>query len=291
MSVWRGADDVPHSGILPPYEAGWWPDPASSCRRVSCQVADITSHVKHTTTTTTARVHGIERTVYTAVHGVYGSCTPACKGLVHGASTAMYRVLLHGRELCTWPCLRPVHTAAGRVQTVYMAVHGPHIWSVRDPITAVYAARTRPCTVNTAVFTARVYGIVRTVDTAVHGVYRSCTPACKGRVHGASTAMYRVHLHGRALCTRPCLRPVYTAAHGRIHTVYTAVHGPRTWSVRDFITAVYAARTRPCTVNTAVFTARDHGIVRTVNRVHAVSVNETNFAQHKTSTIFMNRSS
>ena len=53
MSVWRGADDVPHSGILPPYEAGWWPDPASFCRRVSCQVADIISHVKHTTTTTT----------------------------------------------------------------------------------------------------------------------------------------------------------------------------------------------------------------------------------------------
>jgi len=53
MSVWRGADDVPHSGILPPYEAGWWPDPASFCHRVSCQVADITSHVKHTTTTTT----------------------------------------------------------------------------------------------------------------------------------------------------------------------------------------------------------------------------------------------
>jgi len=46
--------DVPHSGILPPYKAGWWPDPASFCRRVSCQVADITSHVKHTTTTTTA---------------------------------------------------------------------------------------------------------------------------------------------------------------------------------------------------------------------------------------------
>jgi len=56
MSVWRGADDVPHSGILPPYEAGWWPDPASFCGRVSCQVADITSHVKHTTTTT--ETHG-----------------------------------------------------------------------------------------------------------------------------------------------------------------------------------------------------------------------------------------
>jgi len=145
--------------------------------------------------------------VYTAVHGVYGSCTPACNSRVHSASTAVYRV------------------------------HIP-----------------RPCTVNTAVFTARVHGIVRTVYTTVHGVYGSCTPACKGRVHGASTAMYRVQLHGWVLCTRPCLRPVYTAAHGRVQTVYTAVHRPRTWSVRDPITTVYAARTRPCTVNTAVFT-------------------------------------
>jgi len=101
-----------------------------------------------------------------------------------------------------------------------------------------------------------VHDIVRTVYTAVDGVYGSCTPACKGRVHGASTAMYRVHLQGRVLCTRPCLRSVYTAAYGRVQTVYTAVQGPCTWSVRDPITAVYAARTRPCTVNTAVFTAR-----------------------------------
>jgi len=146
-----------------------------------------------------------------------------------------------------------------------------------------------------APFTARMHGGVRTVYmavyTAVHGVYEPCTPVCNGRVHSASTAVYRVHLHVRVLCTRPCLRPVYTAAHGRVQTVYTAVHGPRTWSVRDPITAVYAARTRSCTVNTAVFTARVHGIVRTVNRVHAVSINETNFAQHKPSTIFMNRSS
>ena len=67
----------------------------------------------------------------------------------------------------------------------------------------------------------------RTVYTGVQGP--------KGRVHGAATAVYRVHLHGRVPCTRPCLRPVYTAAHGRVQTVYTAV-----------------------------FTARVHGIVRTV---------------------------
>ena len=219
----------------------------------------------------TSRVHGIVRTVYTAVHGVYGSCTTACKGRVHGLSMAMYRVHLHGRILCTRPCLRSVYTVAHcRVQTVYTAVHGPRTWSVRDLITAVYAACTRPCTVNTAVFTARVHGIVRTVYTAVHGVYGSCTPACKGLVHGASTAMYRVLLHGRELCTWPCLRPVHTAA-GRVQTVYMAVHGPHIWSVRDPITAVYAARTRPCTVNTAVFTARVYGIVRTVDTaVHGV---------------------
>jgi len=298
----------------------------------------------------TARVHGIVCAVYTAVQAVYGPCTPACKGRVHGASSAVYRVHLHGRVPCARPCLRPMYTAVhGRVQTVYTAVHGPRTWSVRypitavyaartrpctvntalyvrctrpfmrctdrahrrpravymvrplpytgytytashgrvqtvytavqwprtwsvrDPITAVYAARTRPCTVNTAVFTARVHGIVRTVYTAVHEVYGPCTPACKGRVHGASTAVFSAHLHGRVLCTRPCLRPVYTAAHGRVQTMYTAMHGPRTWSVPDPITAVYAAHTRPCTVNTAVFTTRVHGIVRTVyTAVHGV---------------------
>ena len=66
-----------------------------------------------------------------------------------------------------------------------------------------------------AVFTACVHGGVRTVYmavyTAVHGVYGPCTPACKGHVHGASRAVYRVHLHGRVPCTRLCLRPAYTA--------------------------------------------------------------------------------
>jgi len=157
----------------------------------------------------TARVHDGVRTVYmavyTAVHTVYGPCTPVCKGRVHGASTAVYRVHLHGRVPCTRPCLRPMYTAAhGCVQTVYTAVHLPRTWSVRDPITAMYAAHTRLCTVSTAVFTARGHGIVRTVYTDVHEVYGPCTPACKGRVHDASTAVYRVHLHGRVPCTWPC---------------------------------------------------------------------------------------
>jgi len=178
--------------------------------------------------------------VYTAVHGVYGPCTRACKGRVHGASTAVYRVHLHGRVPCTRLCLRPVYTAAhGRVQTVYTAVHGPRTWSVRDPITAVYAARTRSCTLYTAVFTARVHGIVRTVYTAVNGVYGPCTPACKGRVHSASAAMYRVHLHGRVPCTRACLRPAYTAR-----------ERPCTWSVHGC--------ERPCGRATAVYTGGKH---------------------------------
>ena len=170
----------------------------------------------------------------------------------------------------------------GHVYGTYTVGYGPRT----RPCFATYRLRTRPCTdhvhgpsvtaytaVFTAVFTARVHGGVRTVYiavyTAVHAVpgrCTRCTPACNGRVHSASTAVYKVHLHGRVLCTRPCLRPVYTAAHGCVQTVYTAVHGPRTWSVSDPITAVYAARTRPCTVNTT-----ECGRARSVHaRVHRV---------------------
>jgi len=166
----------------------------------------------------TYRVHGRSRCVRIVYIGVQGPCTWCVHGHVQGTPTrsgtlytAFFTARVHGRS-------RPCTDLSGHVQSVYTAVHEPRTWSVRDPITAVYAARTWPCTVNTAVFTARVHGIVRTVYTAVHGVYGSCTSACKDRVHGASTAMYRVHLHGRVLCTRPCLRPVYTPAHGRVQT-------------------------------------------------------------------------
>jgi len=172
----------------------------------------------------TARVHGGVRNaymaVYTAVHGVYAPCTPACNGRVHSASKSVYRVHLHGRILCTRPCLRPVYTADhGRVQTVYTAVHGPRTWSVRDPIT---------CTVNTSVFTARVHGIVRTVYTAVHGVYGSCTAAVQGPctwcVHGhvqgtptrsgtLYTALFTARVHGRSRSCTDCV-------HGRARATY-----------------------------------------------------------------------
>jgi len=185
-------------------------------------------------------VHGTRprtRAVNTAVS--IGSTRPFTGRVLY---TGRKHDRLQGTRPCTRPCSGHERTMHGRVHGTYTAVH-----TVHSPCTAMYTVRTRSGTVNTVVFTAPVHGIVRTVYTAVHGVYGSCTPACKGRVHGESTAMYRVHLHGRVLCTRPCLRPVYMAAHGRVQTVYTAVHGPRTWSVRDPITAVYAARTRPCT--------------------------------------------
>jgi len=177
--------------------------------------------------------------------------------------TVVYPV--HGRNgrVCG-PCTRPPMA----VYRLYTAVHGPRTWSVRYPITDLYAARTQPCTVDTEVFAARVHGIVCAVYTAVQAVYGPCTPACKGRVHGASSAVYRVHLHGRVPCARPCLRPMYTAAHGRVQTVYTAVHGPRTWSVRDPIMAVYAARTRPCTVNTALYIRCTRPFMRCTDRAH-----------------------
>jgi len=233
------------------------------------------------------------RSLYTAVDGrIHRLQTRACTrytaaytgrkhGRVQGTRPCTRRVRVMDGPckavymVRTWPCTRAVKTA---------------VYTVHGPCTAMYTVRTRsgtgrvpgrvlprtgcvhsrvrdtdgpcawPCTVSTRPPTARVHGSVRTVYmavyTAAHGVYGPCTPACNGRVHSASTAVYRVHLHDRVLCTRPrvlctrpCLRSVFTAAHGRVQTVYTAVHGPRTWSVRDPITAVYREHGRlygPC---------------------------------------------
>jgi len=86
----------------------------------------------------TARVHGAERTVYMAVyadvHGVYGPCTPACKGplytAVHGTRPmprAVYMVRPRPYTGYTYTVVYPVH---GRV-------HGP----CTRPPTAVYTNR------------------------------------------------------------------------------------------------------------------------------------------------------
>jgi len=121
-------------------------------------------------------------------------------------------------------------------------------------------------------------------------------------LHSPCTAVYTV-------CTRPWAEKqdrLCTAALGRVQTVFTAVHGSCTWSVRVSNTAVYAAgtrqntagyaaRTRPCTyrihgraqavsctvytaIYTAVFTARVHGRVPCTYHVHgrAWSVRDPN---------------
>jgi len=106
---------------------------------------------------------------------------------------------------------------------------------------------------NTALFTARMHGRVRTVYTAVHWpctwsvydpntavypvpgrVYGPCTQLLTSVHDGPGTLPYiseHRHLHGRVPCTRSSLRPVYTAVllytavYGRERTGYTAVHG------------------------------------------------------------------
>jgi len=129
--------------------------------------------------------------------------------------------------VCTrpWAAVYRLFTAAlGRVQTVYRAVHGPCTWSVRVPNTAVYAAGTRQNTAG----------------------YAACTRPSTYSIHGRA-------VHG------PCTgRAVYTAVftarvHGRVRTMYTAVHGPSMSRTRPC--------TRSCTLYTAVFTARVRGSV------------------------------
>jgi len=112
-----------------------------------------------------------------------------------------------------------------------MTVYGP---SVRTS-SAVYMARTRPCT--------------RDVYTAM---YRPCTRPCTRHVYG------RVHVS-------TCTRAVYTAVYGsstRPKTaVYTAVHGRVTCrvygSVRAVCTAPFGRLHWPCTLPFAtVYIAR-----------------------------------
>jgi len=100
--------------------------------------------------------------------------------------------------------------------------------AVNTPVYSVHC-RTRPCT-----------GHGRTMYTA-HA--QSCTQPVHGPGHVPCTwaALYTGRKHGRVLCTRPCLLPMYTAVHGHVQTVYTAVHGPCTWSVHDPNAAMFTA--------------------------------------------------
>jgi len=141
----------------------------------------------------------------------------------------------------------------------------------------MYTAVARRCTRSVHAVNGRVNGHIHGTYTDVHTgrkhgrlhgrKRRPCTRSRTDHVHGPCTAVYTV-------CTRPwaAVYRLCTAALGRVQTVYTAVRGPCTWSVRVLNTAVYAAgtwqntagyaaHTRPCTY-------RIHGRARAVYREH-----------------------
>jgi len=181
-----------------------------------------------------------ERTGYTAVHGPC-TYTQVCLRL-WPMNTALFTARVHGR-----------------VRTLYTAMHGP----CTRPCTGRVHGREQPCTRSTAVFTVHIYGghgrerrrtlSVNTPVYRVHSRTRPCT--CHGRtmyMARARSCTQSVHgpgnvtctLDGRpckrsCTCTRPCLLPMYTAVHGDVQTVYTAVHGP-------CIHGPSMTRTRPC---------------------------------------------
>ena len=136
----------------------------------------------------------------------------------------------------------------------------------------MYTAVARRCTRSVHAVNGRVDGHIQATYTAVHtgrkhgrlhgrkhGVYTVCTRPYAGHAHGPSVSRTRPCTQQVRGKTRPGTRPVpdrvvrtvYMAVHrvhGRVCTMYTAVHGPS------------MTRTRPCTLSctlyTAVFTPR-----------------------------------
>ena len=201
--------------------------------------------------------HG--RTMHGRVHGTYTVRYGPRTGLCFAAYRLRTRPCSgHGRTMCmarVRPCTQFVH-GRGRPCTVCTrpptAMHEPCTWSVRDRVHGrvygrvggrVYGPCARRCTYR---LYGRVHGRSRRVRTVYIGVQGPYTWCVHDRIQGTPTRSCTIYT---AVFTA-----LYTAAHGRVQTVYTAVHGP--WFVRDPITAR--------TVNAAVFTARVHGIVRTV---------------------------
>jgi len=171
----------------------------------------------------------------------------------------------------TRPCTQP------RERTVYTAVHGPCVWSIYDPNTAVYPVP--------GLFTARVHGCsrssLRPVYTAVYGRERTGTWPCAGhepytraclRLRPMNAALLRpVYTAVYRPCTRPFTGRVYgpfmtrtrpcTLYRGCLRPVYTAVHGGYGPGTRPYMIRTRPC-TRPCTAPTVVFTACVHGRVR-----------------------------
>jgi len=117
--------------------------------------------------------------------------------------------------------------------------------------------RTRPCTL--------YRGCLRPVYTAVHGrLYGLCKRPCTA-----------VNVPGTQPCAGhvPCAvyTAVYRPVHGRVQTVYTAVHGLCIWSVYDPNTAVYPVP--------GLFTARLHSCSRRL-RTRYTAVHDPNTAMY-----------
>jgi len=108
------------------------------------------------------------------------------------------------------------------------------------------------CTRSVHAVNGRVHGRVRVMDGPrtwpVHGRAHSLYMAVDGYIHGPQT---------RPCVCVPCTGlPMYRIHdQGRVQTVYTAVHGPCTWSVHDLNTT----GVRLCTLYTAVCTESAHG--------------------------------
>jgi len=132
------------------------------------------------------------------------------------------------------PCTRLcTGYAVGRVHGAHTAngIHG------RCTRVHVYTAVIRPCT-------GRVHG-------PSTSRYRSCTWYVHGRVNAVSTAhvhVYKCRRHGRERAVyEPCTRPVYAA----VQRPYSAVYMARTWPCTRHVHVYTCTCTRTC-VYTAV---------------------------------------
>jgi len=192
---------------------------------------------------------------------------------LHGPCTPVYTIRTRRERPCTRAVKTAVFTVHGRVRAAYMAVIASRTDHVRGPCTAVYTVCTWPWA---AVYMGRKHG-------RLHG-------GKYGRVHGHGRTMYITRARPCTVCTRPwaavyrlCTRPYTGHAHGpsvsRTRPCTQPERGktrPGMRTVPDRVRTVYMAVHGPCTMYTAVFTARVHGRVRTMyTAVHGPSMTRT----------------
>ena len=174
----------------------------------------------------TWHVHGHVHSPYKVrsrpgIRPAYGRVTDREHGCVQSrfVYSAVYRVhdrRVHTTVVYTTMLAARVHGRSQPVQTVYTVAHNSN--------TAVYMARAWPCT-------GHKHGLVYGACTSCHVVNDIVLVTVTWPRLGIGLGLG----FGLGPCTgsymtraRPCLRPMYTA-----------VHGPCTWSVHDPYTAVH----------------------------------------------------